>query len=138
MTYETIKTERRDASFIITLNRPERRNAISTQLMEELVAAAGEAEADAGVRGIIITGGGSYFSAGADLADPGRAHQHQAIRERVTIDQVTKGLFGTLVADKIKTVPRRLHLRFGWRRSATSACLHESNRSDLLSGQCCF
>ena len=69
MTYETIKTERRDASFIITLNRPERRNAISTQVMDELVAAAGEAEADAGVRGIIITGGGSYFSAGADLND---------------------------------------------------------------------
>ena len=69
MTYETIKTDRQDAAFVITLNRPERRNAISTQVMDELVAAAAEAEADAAVRGIIITGGESYFSAGADLND---------------------------------------------------------------------
>ena len=69
MTYKTIKTDRQDAAFVITLNRPERRNAISTQVMDELVAAAAEAEADAAVRGIIITGGESYFSAGADLND---------------------------------------------------------------------
>lgn len=67
MTYETIQTSITGAAFVITLNRPKARNAVSTTMMDELVAATAEAEADAAVRGIIITGGPSYFSAGADL-----------------------------------------------------------------------
>jgi enoyl-CoA hydratase/carnithine racemase len=69
MTYETIRTEREGAAFVITLNRPKFRNAISTVVMDELVAAAAEADRDASISGIVITGGDSYFSAGADLND---------------------------------------------------------------------
>jgi enoyl-CoA hydratase/carnithine racemase len=65
--YQAIKTERNGAAYIITINRPDRRNAISRQAMDEIVAAAAEAQADAAVRGIIITGGDLFFSAGADL-----------------------------------------------------------------------
>jgi enoyl-CoA hydratase/carnithine racemase len=67
MAYETLKIERLGAACVVTLNRPDRRNAISKQLMDELVAAVAEAEAEPSVRGIIITGGATYFSAGADL-----------------------------------------------------------------------
>jgi enoyl-CoA hydratase/carnithine racemase len=69
MTYANIKTARDGAAFLITLNRPDRRNAISIATMGELTKAAREAEADAAVRGIIVTGGPDYFSAGADLND---------------------------------------------------------------------
>lgn len=69
MAYELIKVEKSGHAFIITFNRPKARNAISVQVMDELLHAADEADQDSEVRGIIITGGESYFSAGADLND---------------------------------------------------------------------
>ena len=67
MDYRFIKTEKSGSAFIITLNRPDKRNAISTHVMDELMAAAAEAEDDGDMRGIIVTGGDAFFSAGADL-----------------------------------------------------------------------
>jgi len=69
MDFKTIKTERDGAAYIITLARAERRNAVSTECMEELIAAAKEAESQQDVFGVIITGGEKFFSAGADLND---------------------------------------------------------------------
>ena len=57
MNYTTIETRKEGPAFIITFNRPDKRNAISTVVMGELIAAADEADADAQIRGIIITGG---------------------------------------------------------------------------------
>ncbi len=67
MTYETITVDSAGSSFVITLNRPQRRNAISLLCMEEILAACREAETVGDVRAVIITGGTGYFSAGADL-----------------------------------------------------------------------
>lgn len=53
----------------ITLNRPERRNALSLRLMEELTAALREAAAGPGVRVIVLAGSGPAFSAGHDLSE---------------------------------------------------------------------
>lgn len=69
MSYENIKTSRAGSAFIITFNRPHRRNAISVATMDDLIDAAHSADADPGIRGIIVTGGMEYFSAGADLND---------------------------------------------------------------------
>src|SRR5262245_5798778 len=69
MQFETLKTEREGPSLVITLNRPERRNALSIQCMDEIVAAARMAELDTAARAIILTGGTEYFSAGADLTE---------------------------------------------------------------------
>ena len=63
MDYKFIKTEKSGPAFIITLNRPDKRNAISTHVMDELMAAAAEAEDDGDMRGIIVTGGDAFFSA---------------------------------------------------------------------------
>ena len=52
---------------IITLNRPEARNAYSEEMVESLVTAFDEAEADAEVRCVVLTGAGSAFCAGGDL-----------------------------------------------------------------------
>jgi enoyl-CoA hydratase/carnithine racemase len=65
--YETILTATDGAAYIITLNRPDKRNAFSKQMMREIADACITAEADDGVRGVIITGGTKFFSAGADL-----------------------------------------------------------------------
>jgi enoyl-CoA hydratase/carnithine racemase len=69
MAYETITTGRDGPAYVITFNRPDKRNAISTVVMGEMMDAAAEAEADPDVRGIIVTGGEKFFSAGADLND---------------------------------------------------------------------
>jgi enoyl-CoA hydratase len=69
--YETIKVERKDAIAFVTLNRPERANTISVQLMHDMLAAIGELDADASCRVAIVTGAGDrHFCGGADLRDP--------------------------------------------------------------------
>ncbi len=67
MEYQTIKTEREDTTFIITLNRPEKLNALSPELTGEVVDALTPIRNDEGIRAIIITGGPKVFAAGADL-----------------------------------------------------------------------
>jgi len=68
MAYETIIYEVKGPVATITLNRPEALNAISQQMTAELHRALDEAEADAPVRAIILTGAGRGFSAGYDIA----------------------------------------------------------------------
>ncbi len=53
----------------VTLDRPERRNAISLRLVEELTRSLDAAEADPAVRVILLTGGNAVFAAGADVAE---------------------------------------------------------------------
>jgi enoyl-CoA hydratase/carnithine racemase len=53
----------------ITLNRPEKRNALSLELMGELTAALREASAQPGTRAIVLEGAGPAFSAGHDLSE---------------------------------------------------------------------
>ena len=52
----------------LTLNRPEKRNALSAQLVNELIVALETAEADPIVRVVVLTGAGGAFCAGADLS----------------------------------------------------------------------
>jgi enoyl-CoA hydratase len=59
----------------LTLNRPEKRNALSNDLRRELFAALEEADRDPDVRVIIIRGAGTCFSAGYDLSVDGRAQE---------------------------------------------------------------
>jgi len=59
--------EREGAIAIVTLNRPERLNALSHDLLVELRHSLRELDGDADVRAVVITGSGRAFSAGADL-----------------------------------------------------------------------
>ena len=70
MDYSTIRLEKiKEYKLgIITLNRPEVRNAINPAMRDELTNALTELEGDADVRAIIITGGPKVFAAGADIA----------------------------------------------------------------------
>lgn len=69
MNYETIKVEISAPAGIITLNRPEKYNALSQQLISEVVGAIEALDAMPDVRGIIIAGSDKFFSTGADLND---------------------------------------------------------------------
>jgi enoyl-CoA hydratase/carnithine racemase len=69
MAYETILYEVRDRIATITFNRPDRLNAISPQMAQELRHAYAAAEADAEVWTLLVTGSGRAFCAGADVGD---------------------------------------------------------------------
>src|ERR1700722_11306109 len=69
MTYETLIVETAEAVTLIRLNRPSALNALNKQLMDELSAALDAAEADPGVRCIVITGSERAFAAGADIKE---------------------------------------------------------------------
>ena len=69
--FETIITDAADGIFTLTLNRPDRMNAFTPQMMTEMCAAFDMADADDDVRAVIVTGAGKAFCAGADLAGGG-------------------------------------------------------------------
>ena len=66
--HETILYDLRDGVATITLNRPDKLNAINWTMVEELLAAFDAADADDAVRAIVVTGNGRAFCAGADLS----------------------------------------------------------------------
>ena len=66
---DSVLQEHLDGVLLLTLNRPEKLNALNLALAEGLVAALDAAEADDTVRAIVVTGAGRAFSAGADLKE---------------------------------------------------------------------
>ena len=64
-----ISIERDGSTAIVTMRRPEKRNALSLTLMRELAGALGELGGDGSVRAIILAGEGPAFSAGHDLRE---------------------------------------------------------------------
>src|SRR6476469_11208399 len=64
---EPVLTERRDGVLLITLNRPDARNAVNLALAEGVAAALDELDADDDLAVGVLTGAGKGFSAGMDL-----------------------------------------------------------------------
>jgi enoyl-CoA hydratase len=75
VTEPLIRTERRGRVAVVTLDDPERRNALSRQLCGELAATMDELEADDGVGAIVVTGAAPAFCAGADLTQLGESRR---------------------------------------------------------------
>ncbi|MCJ7554028.1 MAG: enoyl-CoA hydratase/isomerase family protein, partial [Ignavibacteriaceae bacterium] len=63
-----IKSEIKNNTAIISLARPDKRNALHPELVEQLKSAFNDAENNEEVKSVIITGEGSSFCAGADLS----------------------------------------------------------------------
>ena len=72
MTYNTILVTKADGLATITLNAPDKLNAVSRKMIAELKLCWEELAADTSVRAVLLTGDGRGFCAGADLADPDR------------------------------------------------------------------
>ena len=83
MNFETLILEIEDRLAVIALNRPEKRNAISFRLVDDLIAALDEIEKSA-AQIVILTGAGKAFCAGMDLDElkslTGKTHRGKCRR----------------------------------------------------------
>jgi enoyl-CoA hydratase/carnithine racemase len=82
MSYEEILYDVSDGVLTLTLNRPEKLNAFTRTMMEELIDAFDRADADDDVRAVIVTGAGRGFCAGADLSSGGDTFNADARGDR--------------------------------------------------------
>src|ERR1700679_935044 len=89
-TFETILYDVADGIATIPLNRPDRLNAFTGQMMVDLIAAFDATDADDAVKVVIVTGAGRGFCAGADLsAGPGTFERANRSSEGVDQDENT-------------------------------------------------
>jgi len=91
MAFTQIRYEVKNAVAEVTLNRPDRLNAWTKTMMEELIAAADMADADDAVRAVIVTGAGRAFCAGADLDPDTFAERQEAARSMEGVPRDTAG-----------------------------------------------
>lgn len=100
--FNTIITDISEGIFTLTLNRPERMNAFTGEMMAEMIEAFDQADGDDSVRAVIVTGSGDRaFCAGADLSAGAatfdyakRADRHDnqsAVKEDGTVDVTHEG-----------------------------------------------
>ncbi len=84
--YRTIRVDARDGIVTVTLDRPDKRNAIDAQMNGELHGLLGELRYDESVRVLILTGTGTAFCAGADMhersADPREDERLRALSDQ--------------------------------------------------------
>jgi enoyl-CoA hydratase len=69
MAYQSLLFEPKDGLAIVSLNRPDKLNALNDELMRELADVADRLATEAGIKGAILTGAGKAFAAGADIGD---------------------------------------------------------------------
>src|SRR6266498_4509390 len=72
MTYEFITFERRNGIAWLTMNRPDRRNALTPDMREEMIDAVGTVAGDLELRCLVVTGAGEGFCSGADISGAGQ------------------------------------------------------------------
>src|SRR5436190_14954307 len=72
---ELVLVEREGSIARLTLNRPEQRNAVSAEMLDQLTRAFGDLAADPQVRVVILAGAGSDFCAGADIEELAAARE---------------------------------------------------------------
>ncbi len=74
---DVLSIDRDGGVALVTLSRPEKRNALSIELREELGAAFGELSADKGIGCVVLTGAGSAFCSGMDTTQFGGDREHR-------------------------------------------------------------
>ena len=101
---EHINAELTDRVLTVTLNRPDRLNAWTQTMFEELMAAFDRADADDEVRAVIVTGAGRAFCAGADLERGGETFARREHEGADSIPRDSGGRFTLRVFESTKPV----------------------------------
>ena len=91
MNYEAIILEKKENIATITLNRPEKLNAISPQMTQELISALDDVDIDDEMRVLVLTGAGRGFCSGADIGGmPGGSES--GLRTPRSAEDIRQGL----------------------------------------------
>ena len=86
--FDTIEiTEIDDDIALVTLNRPERLNAMTSTMIGELDQVVNAVDLDPALRSVIVTGAGRGFSAGLDLQDQGAAPGSEGVGRSAACDR---------------------------------------------------
>lgn len=80
--FETCYLDVADGVAVLTLNRPDRMNAFTGQMMLDMIAAFDKTDADDDVKAVIVTGAGRAFCAGADLGAGAKTFDYEARDDR--------------------------------------------------------
>src|SRR5256886_16869332 len=121
MPYETILTELAENIFTITINRPDKLNALNTLMIRELIDAFDAADKDDAARAIIVTGAGRAFCAGADLSTGGATFDRAQRPDRPQIPDGPDGK-PDLSHENARDGGRRITLRsFNFRKPVIAA-----------------
>lgn len=75
---ETLLLEKQGPALLVTINRPDVRNAMSLQMVAELSTVFAQIEADPAIRAVVIRGAGGHFCAGGDIKDMAGARTQPA------------------------------------------------------------
>ncbi|WP_375171413.1 enoyl-CoA hydratase/isomerase family protein [Marinobacter sp.] len=75
---ETLLLEKQGPALLITINRPDARNAMSLQMVAELATVFAQIENDGSIRAVVIRGAGGHFCAGGDIKDMAGARTQPA------------------------------------------------------------
>ena len=110
--FETVRLEREDGIAILTLNRPEKMNSFTAQMMLDMIAAFDITDADDETGAVIVTGAGERaFCAGADLSSGGAtfdyAKRGEAARDEAKVGDVYRDGGGRVtlrIYDSLKPV----------------------------------
>ena len=118
MDYETVTLRKEDQIATLTLNRPEKLNAVNPQMIQELLSALDEVARDGGVRVLVLTGAGRAFCAGIDLtADRAPSDETpETFRQylRQGVQKVTLALHGLEIPSIASVNGAAVGLGFDW------------------------
>jgi len=95
LTYKNVATAKEEHVGIVTLNRPQVLNALSHELMDELVNALEEFDRDEDIRAIVLTGSERAFAAGADIKE---------MADETSVSIMLKDRFATW--DRVKNIKK--------------------------------
>ena len=96
--------ENRDKVRILTMNRPEKRNALDTALTQELLKQLRVADAEDGVDAIVLTGAGQAFCAGADLSEFKNLNDPQAAEARAELTMQLHLVFSKMTTPVVTAI----------------------------------
>ena len=114
--------QRSDAVALVTLDRPDRLNALGVQLVADFEAVLDEVEADDAVRAVILSGAGRAFSAGGDLADVGERVADGEPWPRIDVMRRLQGLIVRLRDSHLPVVAAVSGAAYGAGFSTVLAC----------------
>lgn len=109
MNYSTLDWNVDQGILVLTLNRPDKMNAFTVEMANELVDAFGRASADDTVRAVVVTGAGKAFCAGMDLSVGGNVFGLDET-QRPTLDDMHQRLDDPAIFDGVRDTGGRVSL----------------------------